>query len=49
MPDHVMNCCMMSNRDTMSSTELVRRVPSSAYHLIANLRPQEAMLYPLIA
>ncbi len=44
MPDHVLNCYMMSNRDIMSSTELVRRVPSSAYHVLANLRPHEAML-----
>ncbi len=31
----------------MSSTELVIKVLSSAYHLLARVRPQEAMSYPL--
>ena len=31
----------------ISSTDLVTRVPSSAYHLLASLRPQEAMSYHL--
>ena len=31
----------------MSSIELVTKVLSSAYHLLASLRPQEAILFPL--
>jgi hypothetical protein len=31
----------------MSSTELVTGVLSSAYHLLAGRKPQEAMSYPL--
>ena len=37
----------MSSREIISSTEVVRRVLSSAYHLLVSLRPQEAMSYPL--
>ncbi len=47
MPDHVLNYWIMSRREIISSIDLVRRVPSSAYHLLASLRPHEAMSYPL--
>ena len=47
MHDHVLSCWIMSSREIISSSELVRRVLSSAYHLLARLRPQEAMSYPL--
>ena len=43
MPDQALNCWMMSNREIISSTEFVIRVPSSAYHLLAKLRPHEAI------
>ncbi len=43
MPDHLLNCWIMSKRQIMSTTELVIRVPSSAYHLLASVRSLEAV------
>jgi len=47
MPDQELNYWTMPITEIIFSTEFVTSVPSSAYHLLASLRPQEVMSYPL--
>ncbi len=44
MSDHSLSWLTRSRRDTIPSIELATRVPSSAYHLLANYRLHEEML-----
>jgi len=46
MTEHLLNRLTRSRKATMSSTVLVAGVPSSAYHLLASFKPQDAIVYP---